>query len=294
MKDGVNLAGWFYVPDDATGRVPCVVLAQGFSALKEMGLDDTAQVLVKAGFACLAYDHRNLGASEGEPRREIDPWQQIRDFSEVITFVSVLPEVDSERIGIWGASYAGAHTLVVTATDKRVKCVVSQVPFLDGVEGYRRAVNPHKLPAFLADVYADMQARQRGGAPKYIPVAEETMEDESYNWLMTASNGTYENSVTLQSYYWYSTYRAADYLDLIAPTPLLMIVGELDKLSLTDVQLAAFARASEPKKLVVIKGAGHYDPYIKNFDEASSAARDWFAQHLLATETQTATAKSAA
>lgn len=281
-NDGINLAGWLYLPDDGGENFPLVVLTQGFSALKEMGLDDTAKVFEAAGLACLAYDHRNLGQSEGEPRREINPWQQIEDIRCAISFACTLTKIDPERIGLWGASYAGAHALVVAATDKRVKCVVSQVPFLDGVEGYRRAVNPHKLPEFWQEVSRDHQARLRGEPPRYIPVAEESMADESYNWLMTASNGTYENSVTLQSYYWYSTYRAKDYIDLIAPTPLLMIVGERDLLSLTDVQLAAFNRAAEPKKLVVIKNAGHYDPYIQNFDQASGAARDWFAEHLRA------------
>ncbi len=42
----------------------------------------------------------------------------------------------------------------------------------------------------------------------------------------------------------------------------------------------AYERALEPKKLVLLKG-GHFDAYVKSFDEASSAARDWFVEHLV-------------
>jgi hypothetical protein len=43
--------------------------------------------------------------------------------------------------------------------------------------------------------------------------------------------------------------------------------------------LAAYQRASEPKKLVLLPG-GHFDAYIKDFDAASGAACQWFLQHL--------------
>ena len=43
-------------------------------------------------------------------------------------------EVDAERIGVWGSSYSGGHVLVVGAIDRRVKCVVSQVPLVSGYE----------------------------------------------------------------------------------------------------------------------------------------------------------------
>jgi len=44
-----------------------------------MYLDSFAEVFAKAGFIVLVYDNRNFGESEGEPRQEIDPWQQVKD-----------------------------------------------------------------------------------------------------------------------------------------------------------------------------------------------------------------------
>jgi uncharacterized protein len=71
------------------------------------------------------FDNRNFGASDGEPRQEIDPWAQVRDYRHAISWAQTLPEVDAERVGVWGSSYSGAHVLVLGAIDKRVKCVVA-------------------------------------------------------------------------------------------------------------------------------------------------------------------------
>jgi len=83
-------------------------MAHGYSAVKEMYLDRFAEVFAEAGIGAVVFDNRNFGASDGQPRQEIDPWQQIRDYRDAITWASDLPEVDAERIGIWGSSYSGA------------------------------------------------------------------------------------------------------------------------------------------------------------------------------------------
>src|SRR5207245_7260751 len=101
-----------------------VVMAHGFSAVKEMYLDRYAEAFAAAGLAALVFDNRNFGASGGEPRQEIDPWQQVRDYRHAITWMSRQPRVDRARIGVWGSSYSGGHALLVGAVDRRVKCVV--------------------------------------------------------------------------------------------------------------------------------------------------------------------------
>jgi dipeptidyl aminopeptidase/acylaminoacyl peptidase len=78
-QDGVTLKGWYYLPDQRSGKVPTIVMAHGFSAVKEMYLDKFAETFAKGGLGVLVFDNRNFGASGGEPRQEIDPWQQVRD-----------------------------------------------------------------------------------------------------------------------------------------------------------------------------------------------------------------------
>jgi len=59
-----------------------------------------------------------------------------------------------------------------------------------------------------------------------------------------------------------------------------MIVADNDTVTPTELALAANAQALDPKKLVLFDG-GHHDPYVKCFGLASTAARAWFAQHLV-------------
>lgn len=108
-EDGVALRGWHVRPESGSGPWPTIVMAHGFSAVKEMYLDAFAEVFAAAGLAALAFDHRNLGASDGEPRQEIDPWRQIADTRDAISFALTLPETDPARIGVWGTSYSGGH-----------------------------------------------------------------------------------------------------------------------------------------------------------------------------------------
>jgi cephalosporin-C deacetylase-like acetyl esterase len=129
--DGVTLRGWFFTPNATTGKAPCLIMAHGWTALKEMDLDAFASYFVQnLPITCLVYDNRGFGTSDtndGAPRHEIVPSQQQSDYSDAITFAQSLPEVDPEKIGIWGSSYSGGHVLYVGAVDRRVKAVLSQV-----------------------------------------------------------------------------------------------------------------------------------------------------------------------
>ena len=58
-----------------------------------------------------------------------------------------------------------------------------------------------------------------------------------------------------------------------------MVVGTRDAITLTDLELAAYERALQPKRLVTIEG-GHFDPYLSGFAVSSAAAVEWFKQHL--------------
>src|ERR1700761_3134952 len=170
--EGVTLRGWFY-PAEGTGSPgPAVVMAHGFSAVKEMYLDRFAEVFAAAGLNVLVFDNRCFGASDGEPRQEIDPWAQVRDYRNAITYASTLPEADAARIGIWGSSYSGGHVLVVGAIDRRVKAVVSQVPLISGHDNLRALVRADFIAGFRAMFDADRLARFGGWAPAMVPVVD--------------------------------------------------------------------------------------------------------------------------
>jgi fermentation-respiration switch protein FrsA (DUF1100 family) len=85
--------------------------------------------------------------------------------------------------------------------------------------------------------------------------------------------------VTLRTWELYDEYEPAAFIERISPTPLLMIVAEADVMTPAEDALSAFHRALEPKRLVLVPG-GHYAAYTDHFTLASSAARDWFVEHL--------------
>ena len=287
--EGVTLRGWLYVPDGAADRAPAVVMAHGFSAVKEMYLDRFAEVFAAAGLVALVFDNRNFGASDGEPRQEIDPWAQVRDYRHAISYAGTRPEVDAERIGVWGSSYSGGHVLVVGAIDRRVRCVVSQVPLVSGHANFRALVRADFIAGFREQFDADRAARFRGEAPAIVPVvAEDPLAPsalptpDSWAWFTHTAETrapSWRNEVTLRSVEMFTEYEPGTYLPWISPTPLMIVVAERDHLTPADLAIAAYERAHEPKRLTLLPD-GHFDAYVDGFDAASGAACEWFVEHL--------------
>jgi fermentation-respiration switch protein FrsA (DUF1100 family) len=264
-------------------------MAHGYSAVKENYLDCFAEVFAAAGLGALVFDNRNFGASDGEPRQEIDPWQQIRDYRDAITYAGSLAGVDENRIGVWGSSYSGAHVLVVGAIDRRVRCVVSQVPLISGHRNARRLIRADAIAVVQGMFDEDRRARFEGKPPAMIAVVSDDPNvpcalptADSYEWMTETAKKrapAWKNEVTLRSLEMFMEYEPGAYIEYLSPTPLLMVVAAQDHLTVADEALAAFERALQPKKLVLLNG-GHFDAYVEDFDRASSAARDWLVEHL--------------
>ena len=289
--EGVTLRGWFYGAGSAagSGRAPTVVLAHGYSAVKEMYLDEYGRTFAAAGLHALVFDHRNFGASDGEPRQEIDPWAQIRDYRHAITYATTLPEVDGDRIGVWGSSYSGGHVLVVGAIDRRVKAVVAQVPIVSGRANFRALVRSDFIDGFRAQFDADRLARFRGKEPAMVPVVDADPmapaalpTPDSYTWFTRTHElraPSWRNEVTLRSVEMLTEYEPGAYLPYVSPTPLLLMPAQNDVLTPTDLAVAAYETARQPKELRFLPG-GHFDAYVAGFDVSGPAARDWFVAHL--------------
>jgi uncharacterized protein len=286
--EGVTLRGWFYPAEGASGAAPTIVMAHGFSAVKEMYLDAYAEVFAAAGLNALVFDNRNFGASDGEPRQEIDPWAQVRDYRHAITYAGTLSESD-DRIGVWGSSYSGGHVLVVAAIDRRVKAVVCQVPMVSGHDNFRALVRADLIAGFQDMFNDDRAARFRGDPPVMVPVVAEDPAApcalptrDSWEWFSETGKTrapSWRNEVTLRSVEMFSEYEPIAYLPYISPTPLLMQPAIGDHLTPCDLAVAAYEKAREPKKLNILPG-GHFDAYVKGFDDSSGPARDWFVRHL--------------
>ena len=286
-EDGTNLRGWLYRPDGAAGPSPTIVMAHGFSGVKE-SLDGFAEVFRSAGLAVLVYDNRNYGASDGEPRLHVNPYKQVADFRDAITYAGSLDEVDQDRIGVWGTSYSGGHVLMVGANDRRVRCVVSQVPFVSGHQNAARAFRADTWGELQHRFAADRRAQVAGAAPAMMPIFSEDPAAVvalppavSAEFLQASFDDApaWRNEVTLRSVEMFTEYEPASFVPFLSPTPLLMIIAAKDRVAIAELALAAYATALEPKALKLLAG-GHFSAYGRYFDDASAAARDWFVQHL--------------
>ena len=110
------------------------------------------------GFAALIFDYRGFGGSGGEPRQHLDPWAQIEDYRNAISYVETRPEVDADRIAVWGISYSGGHALIVGAVDRRVRAVLSIVPVVEGLETMRRAHGTMGFRRFTSELLGEPPA----------------------------------------------------------------------------------------------------------------------------------------
>ena len=288
----VTLRGYFFAAQGITGPAPVVVMAHGLTAVKEMALPDFAEVFAAAGLNVLLYDHRNFGASEGTPRQEVDPVAQYRGYRHAISYAITRPEVDPERVGIWGTSFSGGLVLTVAAVDRRVKAVVSQVPFIDGYDTARWLVRPDLLGHLLDNLDADRANRFAGGDPATMPavdpdpMAPSMMPDhEAWEWFSTTAAARaprWKNEVTAHSFDLISEFSPRSFVRRISPTPLLMIIARIDTCAPHEFAFEAFHMAKEPKRLLITDG-GHFGLYAgEGFEIASSAARDHFVEHLVA------------
>lgn len=241
-------------------------------------MTDFAERFLDAGYAALVYDNRNWGESDGEPRNEVDPFLQARDYWSAFDYAASLPEVDETKIVYWGTSMSGGTALFASSVDKRIKGVIVQVPFAsdDYLQDQRNQIRPL--------LFSDQREMGNGAAPTMIDVHVKTLEEAkagvSRAVLPHADIFVFldeierqgivpvEEKVTLHSLLNMCNFDAKSIIHRIAPTPLLMVVADNDVTVPTAEQLLAYQQALEPKNIAVIQDAGHFDVYVgKKFEE---------------------------
>lgn len=293
-SEGLVCRGWLY-HDPEAGPQPTVVLAGGWCYVREIVMPTYAEAFLAAGLNALVFDYRNLGASDGDNRQHLDPWAQIRDYENAISFLERHASVDPERIGAWGISYSGGHTLILAAIDGRLRSIVSQIPVVDGYTNMRRVhgtMGFRRLRELIAD---DRRLRyEERGQRLYLPHASAEPESEISAWpfpetyetfkaIREQSAPLYENRSTVESVDLLMNYDVAPFVRRLYDTPVLMIVAEGDDLTLWDLEIAAYnAIPSARKHLEVLPHTTHMTLYSDDDKLAVAAghARDWFVKTL--------------
>lgn len=285
-ESGIVLDAWLFRPH-GPGPHPAITMAHGYAGTKDHGIEPFAKAFADAGFVVLVHDHRNFGSSGGDVRGDVDPWSQIADWRRAISYLEALEDVDAARIGLWGTSFAGGHAIVLGATDRRLRCIVTQVPTISGYEQGLRRIAPEHIPALEQSFDDDERAQLAGAAPaRQIIVSDDPAVPAAYRsreaidfYLQPIPDGIWANEMTVRSTRAARMYGPGAWIARVSPTPMLMVVATEDRVTMSDVALGAYERALEPKRLALIPGS-HFDPYVAQFAAASGAAIAWFRTHL--------------
>jgi pimeloyl-ACP methyl ester carboxylesterase len=254
---GIRCAAWLTLPS-APGPHPAVVLVHGLGATHDMMLAQYEQHFAAAGIATLAFDYRNTGASDGQPRQHISTREQCHDVAAALEHLKSTREIDSGRIGLWGTSLGGMNVVRVAAERDDLAVAVMQCPIVHGPGAARSLGLSSALrltPAIVEDLLRVVTNRGR----RYVPIvgppggfAMVTVDGAETGWNSTVPpGGHFDNriaaadAVAMAST---SVIRHARHID----APLLVCV--CDRENLMDPGYAVLVARRAPKGV-----ARHYD-----------------------------------
>lgn len=281
---GYACAAWVYEPA-GEGPFPCVVLAHGWTGVREQRLDAFAQRFAEAGMAVVVFDYRHFGSSEGEPRHLLDIGRQLDDWRSAVAFARSLPAVDAGRIALWGTSFSGGHVQAIAAEDDRVAAVVAQVPFADGLRNL-----PHLGPGLALRLTGHGLRDQVGawlGSPPHMlaavgppgSLAVMTSPDAEPGFhAITPADSTWRNEAAARIALRVGTYRPGRKAGDIR-CPILYAIAEDDEVTPPGLAQAAARRA--PRAEVRTYPGGHFDLYDgPGFDRAVADQVAFLRSHL--------------
>jgi dienelactone hydrolase len=282
---------WLCLPAGASSDtpVPVIVMAHGLGAVKALRLSAYADRFTAAGYACLVFDYRYFGDSEGEPRELLSIRSQRQDWQAAVTFARTLPEVDPNKVVVWGTSFAGGHVVATAARDSRIAAAIAQAPFLDGIASVRQLPVRETLSLVIAGA-KDMLAHARGREPVRIKAGARpgevglmsSPEDMHSLLALLAASGIeeadYPNDVPARVALTIPMARPGRAAGDIA-CPILFCVADRDNLAPADATVRLASRA--PRGEIQRYDTGHFDIYLgEDFEAAITDQLAFLARHV--------------
>lgn len=263
---GERCAAWLYKPAELDGCAPCVVMAHGFSATRDQALGAYAEEFCAAGYVVLLFDYRHFGDSAGQPRQLLSIARQQQDWMAAIAAARAMPEVDDQRIALWGSSFSGGHVQHLAARDAGIAAVVAQVPFCDGLRNLPALGLGHALKLSGAGLRDVLQSAlgfgpyrvPAVGAPGSLAVMD-TPDAQPGFAAMTAADSPWQNAVCARIALHVARYRPGRDAARIS-CPILYAIAERDQV--TPAALAHAAARRAPRAETRCYDCGHFDPYL--------------------------------
>jgi pimeloyl-ACP methyl ester carboxylesterase len=234
--------------------------------VRTMRLDAYAERFSGAGYACLVFDYRNFGDSEGEPRQLLDVDMQLADWAAAVAHAPTIAGIDPGRIGLWGTSFGGGHVIATAARLSGIAAAVAQCPFTDSIASLR-AMNPLTAARITARAARDLVGSRLGRDPVMVPtagrpgdVALMTAPDAYPGYLRLVPEGVeLRNEVAARIGLTITTYRPGRLTAKIT-CPILFCVCETDSVAPAAPTLRYAAKA--PRGEVRTYPEGHFAIYV--------------------------------
>ncbi|HEX4107988.1 MAG TPA: alpha/beta hydrolase [Solirubrobacteraceae bacterium] len=281
---GEQCAAWIYRPE-GDEPVPMVVMAHGFSAVREQALDRYAERFAQAGFAALVFDYRYFGASGGEPRQLLDIRRQLADWAAAIAYARTLTGIDHDRLAIWGSSFSGGHVMATAARDHGIAAAIAQAPFADGLVNLPALGIGHSL-RLTVEGLRDLPRALRGGRPHMVAAVGppgslavmNTPDAEPGLRAIDPEDSTWRNEVAARVVLTVGLYRPGRRARRIT-CPLLVCVADED--SVTPPKPAVRAAQQAPHGELRRYPIGHFDIYVGDaFERAVTDQLDFLQRTL--------------
>ncbi|WP_281895253.1 alpha/beta fold hydrolase [Phytohabitans aurantiacus] len=251
----VDLDTTLYLPADADGPVPAVLMPHGFGGTKQSVAAD-AKDLAELGYAVLAYTARGFGRSGGQVHLD-NPDYEVRDAQRLLDWLAARPEVSKDasndpKVGVVGGSYGGALALLLAAQDQRVDAIVPMITWNDLSRSFlpQSTGSPEVDGVFKKGWAGYFFSGTQGGDPTCGRFAPDICQ--AYLGMATTGRATAEAVELLRRS------SPAPVLDRIK-APTLLIQGEADSLfplSEADANAKGIAAAGTPVRVAWFTG-GH-------------------------------------
>lgn len=296
---GDRCAAWLYRPDGGRDPVSCVVLAHGWTGIREARLDAYAERFADAGLAALVFDYRHFGASEGEPRQLLDIRRQIADWAAAIAYARTLDGVDPERIALWGTSFSGGHVIETAARDRRIAAAVVQVPFVDGLANLPR-LGARQVLRLTVEGVRDQVGALRGRPPHMLKsvgppgaLAVMTSPDAEPGFRRLIPPGVeWVDEAAARIALRVASYRPIRNASAIH-CPILFCIADED--AITPPDLALKAATAAPRSELRRYRSRHFDVYVEPlFDEVVGDQVEFYRGHLLGGREEAGVARAGA
>jgi fermentation-respiration switch protein FrsA (DUF1100 family) len=113
-----SMSGLLFTPPnmDKAQKYPALAVTHPFGGVKEQTAGNYARKMAEKGYVTLAFDASHQGESAGYPRDTENPSERLEDIRCAIDYLTTLPTVDVERIGLLGVCAGGSYVLGVGQT----------------------------------------------------------------------------------------------------------------------------------------------------------------------------------